>query len=178
MVHWGGQETRGSGPGARDSAREARRSGLAVGLALALALVASSPSPAAAQPSVGFQGGVAVDPEQVYGGVFWQTGDLARGIRLRPGIDGGIGQGYRIAEISAMFIYGFPLGASGWTLVQGGGPAVVVTRVPDFDYKDTGVGASYLIGFGHDSGFFVEARLGSGASQRLKFGVGWAIALN
>lgn len=162
-----------TGHGERLAARSWR-----LGIGSALLLLVLCATPASAQPAIGFQGGVAVDPEQVYGGVFWQTGDLARGIRLRPGIDGGIGQGYRIAEISTMFIYGFPLGASGWTLVQGGGPAVVVTRIPDIDYKDTGVGASYLIGFGHDSGFFVEARLGSGASQRLKFGVGWAIALN
>ena len=171
MVHWRGHVRQGLG---------ARGWGLGRAnftLLAALAVVLVTAAPVAAQPSIGFQGGVAVDPEQVYGGVFWQTGDIGRGIRLRPGIDGATGQGLRIAEISVNFIYGFPLGASGWTLVQGGGPAVVITRIPDLELRDTGVGASYLIGFGHDSGFFVEARLGSGSSQRLKFGVGWAIPL-
>ena len=93
-----------TGHGERLAARSWR-----LGIGSALLLLVLCATPASAQPAIGFQGGVAVDPEQVYGGVFWQTGDLARGIRLRPGIDGGIGQGYRIAEISTMFIYGFPL---------------------------------------------------------------------
>lgn len=30
---------------------------------------------------------------------------------------------------------------------------------------------------GHERGFFVEARLGSGMAQRFKLGVGWAVEL-
>jgi hypothetical protein len=119
-----------------------------------------------------------VDPEQVFGGVFFQTGDIGRGIRLRPGIDGGTGDGLRVATVGMDFVYGYPLGSNGWTLLAGGGPAVVITRIPDFDVRDTGVGFHSLVGFGHDSGFFVEARLGSGRAQQLKLGVGWAITLN
>jgi hypothetical protein len=121
---------------------------------------------------------VAIDPEQVFAGVFWQSGDIGGGFRVRPGIDGGTGEGYRIAAINLDFVYGFPLGASGWTLVQGGGPSVVVTRIPAIDLRDTSVGAHYLFGFGHDSGFFTEFRLGSGRNQRMKIGVGWAIAFD
>ncbi len=49
---------------------------------------------------------------------------------------------------------------------------------PRFDFDDTGVGAHYLFGFGHDNGFFTEVRLGSGKAQQLKVGVGWAISLD
>lgn len=164
-----GPGTRNRGPGRRQ---------IALGASLAILLVMLSAPPAAAQQVIGFQGGVAVDPEQVFGGVFWQSDDLYGGLRLRPGLDGATGDGYRIGTIGVDFIYGIPLGASGWTLITGGGPSVVITRVPDLDFKDTGVGAHYQFGFGHDSGFFTEVRLGSGKEQRLKLGVGWAVTLN
>jgi len=176
MVHLGGQLGRGSGPGARDS--ELGRATVTLIAALTVLLTAA-PNPAAAQSAVGFQGGLAFDPEQVYAGVFFQTGDIGRGIRVRPGIDGAAGQGLRIATINVDLVYGFPLGANGWTFLAGGGPSVVVTRFADFDdQRDMGVGFHSLVGFGHDSGFFMEARLGSGQAQLLKFGVGWAITLD
>lgn len=187
MVHLGGHEVRGAGtrdqgPG---SAGALGAGGWGLGratvtliAALAVLLLAGATSPAAAQPAIGFQGGFAVDPEQVFGGVFFQTGDIGRGIRLRPGIDGGTGDGLRIATINVDFVYGYPLGGNGWTFLAGGGPSVVITRFADFDGRDTGVGFHSLVGFGHDSGFFTEVRLGSGRAQQLKVGVGWAITLD
>lgn len=179
MVHYGGQHewgpgTRDQGPGS--SPRRAAVSRIAA-LAVLLATMAS-PAPAAAQAAIGFQAGATVDPEQVFGGVFYQTGDLGRGIRLRPGIDGATGDGLRIATIDLDFVYGYPLGANGWTFLAGGGPAVVITRIPDIDFRDTGVGFHSMVGFGHDSGLFFELRFGSGRAQQLKVGVGWAITLN
>jgi hypothetical protein len=138
----------------------------------------AAPMPAAAQAAIGFQGGFAIDPEQVFGGVFFQSGDLGRGIRIRPGIDGARGQGLQIATINADLVYGIPLGGNGWTFLAGGGPSIVITRIPEIDLRDTGVGFHSLVGFGHDSGFFTEIRLGSGRAQQLKVGVGWAIVLN
>ena len=173
MVYLRGQEVQRPRPRGWRSRRR-----VAMAVMLAAALMALAPAPASAQAAVGFHGGVAVDPEQVFGGVFFQTGDIGRGIRLRPGIDGGTGDRFRIATINVDFVYGYPLGANGWTLLAGGGPAVVITRIPEFDYRDTGVGFHSLIGFGHDSGFFTEVRLGSGDTQRLKFAIGWAITLN
>jgi hypothetical protein len=173
MVHWGGHNQRLAASGWRLA-----RHAVTLGASLVMLLVSGAAAPAAAQQAIGFHGGVAVDPEQVFGGVFWQSGDVFGGLRIRPGVDGATGEGFRIATINVDFVYGLPLGASGWTLVTGGGPSIVVTRVPEFDFKDTGVGAHYLFGFGHDSGFFTEIRLGSGDAQRLKLGVGWAILLN
>lgn len=136
-------------------------------------------TPAQAQPAIGFQGGFTIDPEQAFGGVFFQTGDIGRGIRLRPGIDGATGNGLRIANLGVDFIYGYPLGGNGWTFLAGGGPAVVITRFADFgDQRDTSVGFNSIVGFGHDSGFFTELRLGSGSTQGLKLGIGWALTLD
>ncbi|MFN7980020.1 MAG: hypothetical protein U0P30_17945 [Vicinamibacterales bacterium] len=164
MVHPGGQQGR------------VRR--LAFAAVLALAASASLAPPAAAQSAIGFQGGVAVDPEQVFGGVYYMTGDLGRGIHLRPGIDGATGDRLRIGTVNLDFVYGYPLSGNGWTLIAGGGPSIVVTRLADVpDYRDTSVGFHSIIGFGHENGFFVEARLGSGMAQRLKLGIGWAVEL-
>lgn len=183
MVRRGGHHQRGPGPGSRGSEHKGRRGArrlarLAVAAAIAVAALLSRPDAAAAQSAIGFQGGVAVDPEQVFGGVYYMTGDIGRGIHLRPGIDGAAGEDLRIGTINLDLIYGYPLGGNGWTLIAGGGPSVVVTRIADVpDFRDTSVGFHSIFGFGHDSGFFVEARLGSGRAQRFKLGVGWAVEL-
>ena len=41
------------------------------------------------------------------------------------------------------------------------------------------IGASYLLGFQHDSGFFTEARLSGGGAfvPQLKLGVGWSVKM-
>jgi hypothetical protein len=173
MVHCGGHS-----PGVQRRAASGWQPGRTALVIAALGVSLALPAPAAAQQAVGFYGGATVDPEQAYGGVFWQSGDIFGGLRLRPGIDGGVGEGLRIASINFDFVYGFALGLSGWTLYQGGGPSVVITRWPDFEESDTSVGAHYLFGFGHDSGFFSEIRLGSGNAQTFSIGVGWAITLN
>lgn len=125
---------------------------------------------------VGFQGGASIDPEQVFVGVFWQTPAIGQRIHLRPGIDGGFGNDLRVATINIDFIARFPLGASGWTLIQGGGPVIAITKVQGFEGTDTSAGGSYLIGFAHDSGFFGEFRIGGGNTPSLKMGAGYAIA--
>ena len=182
MVQLRGHERWDSGLGARGSeaAATARATTRTFVAALTLIALVATTSPARAQSAVGFLGGFAADsgqPEQVFGGVFFQTGDIGRGIRLRPGLDGATGDWLRTATIGVDFVYGYPLN-NGWTLLAGGGPAVVITRIPDIDFRDTGVGFHSLFGFGHDNGFFAEVRLGSGRAQQLKVGVGWAIVLN
>jgi hypothetical protein len=130
------------------------------------------------QSQIGFHGGLSIDPEQLFAGVWWQTPELGGRFHLRPGIDGGFGDNLRVATINIDFIARFPLGASGWQLIQGGGPVIVLTRfdLEGFDSDtDVGAGFGYLFGFAHDSGFFGDFRLGSGRAPTLKLGVGWAI---
>lgn len=157
------------------SGRSAARMTILAGI-----LVAGVSSPSAAQSSIGFTGGASIDPEQVYAGVFWQSPDIGGRFRIRPGLDGGFGDGLRLATFNVDFVYLIPLGQGTWTLVTGGGPAVVLTRLSDdrFDLgTEVSAGASYLFGFAHDNGFFTDIRLGGGNVPGLKFGVGWALRL-
>jgi hypothetical protein len=127
---------------------------------------------------VGFTGGASFDPEQGFVGVFWRSPEIGQRFHVRPGIEGGFGSDLKLATINIDFILRFPIGSSGWDFIQGGGPAVVVARYDLFDVSDTDVGAggSYVIGFGHDSGFLGEFRVGGGGNvPQLKLTAGYAI---
>jgi hypothetical protein len=127
---------------------------------------------------VGFTGGVSIDPEQAFVGVFWQSPQIGGRFHLRPGIDGGFGDNLKLATVNIDFIARFPLGASGWDLIQGGGPAIVIARYDVFRGRDTDVGAggSYVLGFSHASGFLTEFRIGGGGNvPNLKIGAGYAL---
>lgn len=148
--------------------------------ALALIFATLFASSSAAQSSISFNGGASIDPEQVYAGVAWQSPDIGGRFRIRPGIDGGFGDGLRLANINIDFIVKIPLGTSAWSLIQGGGPTISIARFSDFD--DAGAelhaGGTYLFGFQHQNGFFGEFRVGGGSFvPQLKMGVGWAVEL-
>src|ERR1044071_2958214 len=111
------------------------RSGLAAALFVLVSSVAQAQT-VSLQPTpkamVGFQGGASIDPEQVYVGVFWQTPPIANRFHFQPGVDGGFGNDLRLATINLDFIAKFPLGTSGWELIQGGGPVIVITKFDGF----------------------------------------------
>ena len=48
-------------------------------------------SSAARAQGIGFQGGATIDPNQVFIGTHFETGDLMPNFRFRPGLDGGFG---------------------------------------------------------------------------------------
>jgi len=148
---------------------------------LAACFVAVSPTAAAAQSSISFSGGASVDPTQVYGGVAWESPDIGGRFRLRPGIDGGFGDGLRLGTINLDLVVRFPLGQSGWSLLQGGGPTITIAQFTgEFEEADREIhaGGSYLFGFQHDHGFFTEFRVGGGSYvPQLKLGVGWAVEI-
>ena len=149
-------------------------------LILASIFVGALSSQARAQSAVGFTGGGSIDPEQVYVGVFWQSPDIGGRFRIRPGIDGGFGDGLRLGTINVDFVYLLPLGQGPWKFLTGGGPTIVLMRFADEQF-DSGTevtaGGSYLLGFSHDNGFFTEFRIGGGNVPALKFGAGWAIKM-
>ena len=155
----------------------------AVAALFVLSLLSSSANAQPVQVSsseslVGFTAGVSIDPEQRVLGVFWQTPEIGGRFHLRPGLDGGFGDGVKVATFNIDFIARFPLGASGWDFIQGGGPAIVMTRFDLFGTTETDVaaGGSYIIGFGHDSGFLGEFRIGGGGNvPSLKLTAGYAI---
>jgi hypothetical protein len=133
---------------------------------------------ASAQSSINFNGGASIDPEQVSAGVSWESPDIGGRFRVRPGIDGGFGDGLRLGNINIDLIVKFPLGASGWSLIQGGGPVISVSTFEGQDSRELHAGGSYLFGFQHDNGFFGEFRVGGGGFvPSLKMGVGWAVQI-
>jgi hypothetical protein len=142
-------------------------------------LVVTAP-PSAAQSSISFNGGASIDPEQLYAGVAWESPDIGGRFRVRPGIDGGFGDGLRLANINIDLIVKFPLGTSAWSLIQGGGPTISISQFSDFEDapRELHAGGSYLFGFQHQNGFFAEFRVGGGSFvPQLKLGVGWAVEL-
>ena len=142
--------------------------------------------PAHAQPSqsskssIAINGGASIDPQQVYAGVAWESPDIGGRFRFRPGLDGGFGDGLRLATFNIDFVYAFPLGTSHWTLINGGGPVVSMVKYPDTPEAGLEVhaGGSYLFELRHENGFFTEFRLGGGGyTPNLKFGAGWAFEI-
>ena len=121
---------------------------------------------------IGFQGGATVDPEQVFVGTHFETGELFQNFRFRPGIDGGFGGDYSLASLNIEFLYHIQVGRS-WSLYQGGGPAVVFVR--QNDRTSTHAGSFYTFGFAHENGFFTDFKLGTGTAPTLKFGVGFTV---
>jgi len=127
---------------------------------------------------IGFTGGLSIDPEQGFLGVFWRTPEIGGRFHIRPGIEGGFGSGLSLATVNIDFIARFPLGTSGWDFIQGGGPAIVIAKfdAPDLSERDIGAGGSYVFGFAHDSGFLGEFRIGGGGNvPSLKLSAGYAL---
>ena len=140
-----------------------------------------SPAAAQAQSSISFSGGASIDPKQVYAGVAWESPDIGGRFRLRPGIDGGFGDGLRLGTINLDLVVKFPLGQTGWSLIQGGGPTITISKFTG-EFEDASreihAGGSYLFGFQNDNGFFAEFRVGGGNYvPQLKIGVGWAVEI-
>lgn len=122
---------------------------------------------------MGFQGGLTVDPEQGFVGTHLETGELFQNLRFRPGVDGAFGGDYSLATINIEFLYHIQVGRSGWSLYQGGGPAIVFLR--QNNNTSTHAGSFFTFGFAHESGFFTDFKIGSGTVPTLKFGVGYTV---
>lgn len=151
---------------------------LVLAAVFAACFISLAPAAARAQSSIGFTGGGSIDPEQFYAGVYWESPTLGGSFRLRPGIDGGFGDNLRLGTINIDLIAKFPLGQTGWSLIQGGGPVITITNftgeLEGYD-QELHAGGSYLFGFQHDKGFFTEFRVGGGSYvPQLKIGVGFA----
>lgn len=138
----------------------------------ACAFVLLTAAGVSAQPMVGFQAGGTIDPEQAFAGVHWQSADLGR-FAIRTGLDGGFGGDLRVGTVNLDIVVEFPLGGSGWNLVQGGGPTIAFTRFAE--ETDVSAGISYLFGFAREEGFFTELRFGSGRVPSMKYSAGWRI---
>jgi hypothetical protein len=143
-------------------------------------LMGLTPGAASAQSSINFNGGASIDPEQAYVGVAWESADIGGRFRIRPGLDGGFGNGLRLGTFNFDLIAKFDLGTTGWSLIQGGGPTIVVVKFSDAPElgSELHAGGSYLFGFRHKDGFFTEFRIGGGSHvPALKVGAGWSVQI-
>ena len=166
MVHWGGQGAEIGRSGT---------SGLAAGGSDVTALpsadrCARHPSrghrTASAQQVIGFHGGGTVDPEQVFAGVFWQSGDIGGGLPAAAGRRRRYRRGH--AHRGDQLRLHLRVSARRQRLDVRHRRRAQRRHHPHPRDRRPGDqrGAHYLFGFGHDSGFFTEVRLGSGNAQQ------------
>jgi hypothetical protein len=92
--------------------------------------------PAQAQARAGIQGGVSLDPDQVYFGGHIETTPLVDRVRFRPNVDIGLGDDLTLIAFNFEFTYMFP-GSRPWNLYAGAGPAINWYD-SDFGYEHRG----------------------------------------
>lgn len=138
-----------------------------VGMVSLLSVAAASP--AQAQARAGVQGGVSLDPDQVYFGGHVETGPLVDRVRFRPNIEVGLGDDLTLIGFNFEFTYAFSDNRP-WNLYVGAGPAI--TWVDNGD-SDTEGGFNFLLGAKQREGMFFEMKIGMGGTPDLKFGVGF-----
>jgi hypothetical protein len=126
--------------------------------------------PASAQVHAGVQGGLSMDPDQVYVGGHIETAPLVDRVRFRPSIDVGFGDNVTLTAFNLDFVYGFP-SRGPWHLYAGGGPSVNFFRSDS--RTDSDGGFNLLVGAQNRSGLFFEAKVGLASGANAKFGVGY-----
>ncbi len=81
----------------------------------------------------------------------WESPNIGGRFSLRPSIDGGFGNGLRMGAINIDLVVRFPLGQTGWSLVQGGGPTITILTYTDSGLeglpREVHAGGTYLLGF-------------------------------
>jgi len=140
-------------------------------LALVAGFGAFSVAPAAAQTSAGIRAGLSVDPDQFYFGGHVETAPLIEELRFKPNVEIGLGNDVTVVALNIEFAYVFP-SQRDWNVYAGAGPALVVvdTRAD----TNAGGGFNLLVGVGHQSGLFMEVKVGVVDSPDLKIGVGYS----
>ena len=138
---------------------------------ITLGLTAAVVTPAEAQVRTGVQGGVSIDPDQVYFGGHVETTPLVDRLRFRPSVDIGLGEDLVAVAGNFDFTYTFP-GGREWNLYVGGGPSVNFYNA-DNGGSNTEGGFNFIIGAKQNRGLFFEMKVGVEGSPDLKFGVGY-----
>jgi hypothetical protein len=139
-------------------------------LALALLLSPMATVPAHAQMRAGVQGGMSVNPDQVYFGGHVRTAPLVDRLRFRPSVDVGLGENLTLVALNFDFTYGFPARGP-WSLYVGGGPSINISKIDNG--SNTGAGFNFIVGAQQRDGLFFEVKVGAGDAADVKFGVGY-----
>jgi len=128
-------------------------------------------APAAAQTSAGIRAGLSVNPDQFYFGGHVETPPLVDQLRFKPNVEVGVGNDVTVVALNIEFAYVFP-SQRAWHVYAGGGPALVV--IDASNDTDSGGGFNLLVGAEHQSGLFMEVKVGVVDSPDLKIGVGYS----
>jgi hypothetical protein len=140
-------------------------------LALVAGFGAFAVAPAAAQTSAGIRAGLSVNPDQFYFGGHVETPPLVDQLRFKPNVEVGVGNDVTVVALNIEFAYVFP-SQRPWNVYAGGGPALVV--IDTSNDTDSGGGFNLLVGAEHQSGLFMEVKVGVVDSPDLKIGVGYS----
>ena len=127
-------------------------------------------TPAEAQVRTGVQGGMSVDPDQLFFGGHVETSPLIENLRFRPNIDIGLGDHVTSIAFNFDFTYAFATRRP-WSLYAGAGPAI--NWFDSDGGSNTDGGFNFLVGARHRDGMFFEIKIGAMDSPDLKFGVGY-----
>jgi hypothetical protein len=155
---------------------------LIAGCILALGV---SAAPSARASDMGFRGvgvrmGFSVDPDQIFGGVHVDLGEIVPRLRFQPNIEVGFGDDITTFSANLEVEYLFPE-YYGWVFYAGGGPGVSFYNFDETkrrnDSDETDVGLVVLAGsetsFGsRDMTFFAEVKGGIGEIPDLRITVG------
>jgi hypothetical protein len=146
------------------------RASLWVCLAFLSLFCMATATPAQAQARAGVQGGMSIDPDQVFFGGHVETSPLIDRLRFRPNVDIGLGDDITLIGFNFDFTYRFTENRP-WNLYAGAGPALNWFDVNDNSTTDGGF--NVLIGARQREGMFFEMKIGMVDSPDLKFGVGF-----
>lgn len=142
-----------------------------------LAILMLHGHPVWAQRGAGIQGGISVDPDQLYFGGHLRLGKVVEKLWFRPSLDVGLGSDLTSIGINGEFLYPVLLQNPKWDIYFGAGPAInIFTFHRDFPGRndnDVGAGFNLLIGLGHRDGFFGEIKVGALDSPEFKLGFGY-----
>ena len=149
-------------------------------LLLALLITIAVPSLAAAE-GLSYRGwgprvGVTLNPDQLFGGVHFNLGEIAHNLRFQPNLE--IGFGDDVTVIAGYFpaLWMFKNVEGDWTPYAGGELGFVYQDFDDRD-SDTDVALNAVGGFERmlqkNNRFFVELKLGLIEDPDAKILVGW-----
>jgi hypothetical protein len=139
-------------------------------VAVALLVSPLAVSPAQAQMRTGVQGGMSVDPDQIFFGAHVRTAPLVDQLRFRPSLDLGIGEDITLVGLNFDFTYSFR-SKQPWGMYVGAGPSMNISRFNNS--SNTQAGFDFIIGAQHRDGLFGELKVGAGGAPGLKLGIGY-----
>ena len=158
----------------------------AVQIFCTLGLLLLGPPSALGAGEFGYQGwgprvGASVDPDQIFGGIHLDFGEIWDHIRFQPNVELGVGDDQVLLALNLEAAYLFPVQQS-WMPYAGGGLGINFVDFdessgPSGDGDDTDVGLNILGGVQRvrsgSPDFLLELKVGLSDSPDAKFTIGW-----